>query len=449
MRTTLFLLILTSLSLFAEDKQIAVFPSQGILSIDKNTNDRLALFTSYKNFDNASLFQKDDGTYYFIITYQLGSEIKKGKVFYDQDQLNLLREKFQSLKTKKQELRNFDNDGRLGLLLGSTSYGFFHGFFIPSGLGIDNANVATGSFFLILGGSYLVPYFATKNDNVTLAERDLSLGLGATGFAHGILLNYAFSNNFGNASFLAMSGFSIAEMIIGYKAVDKYNLSLAEARMAKYGSVYGLVSGGALLALIGTDIFGAQINTASLVPIATSMGAAIFAPRLADKFNLSGGDAEAFSSSLLLGYLFSANLLVHMEDASTEAIGATVLLSSIAGAYGGLLLGDSYTISDENMLYVDLITVGGGLMGAGLGFLVEADGNALLHAATIGSMAGFLISYMNLSEKGNNISIIERNELIDFSFQPENAFNNEFNLRTRLRTGNIHRPVLGLSLKLN
>ena len=447
MRTTIFILLfMIGYSLHAEDKQIPVLKSKNIVIIDAELNKKLRLFTSYKDFQVAALYESAPETYYFLITYLVNGEVKKDKLPYTKEELEKLRAQIlKNLDSSTDDM--FTEEARRSYLWGCTGLGFVHANFLPIGFGVDSPNIITGSYLLITGGGYLIPYLLTDDGDVTMAHRDLSLGLASTGILHGLSTSMILMEEPKKEMFLIMSGLSIVEQVLGYKAVDKYNLNLAEARMVSYGSSYGYANGWLFAGLIGdainsNDSFRLISGGSSL---AFSLGSLYLYPDLVDKYNLSGGDASALSTTTLMGYGLAANILVHTESASNELIFGSLLVGGYLGTYLGLNLGEKYTINADKMIYVDLLTTGGGIMGAGIAVLMEADIELAVHLATAGYLAGFGISYASLINEESSGD----KAFLDIKFTPENLMYGDLNLERNLLRGSVHRPAFGLSLDVN
>lgn len=450
MRTliTIIFLVISFSGLKAQDKMIPVSEENRITIIYPTMREDLGLFSTYNNFESASLYQRPDNTYYFEVAYKKDGATYKDKLDFTQAQLDDLRAQINELVIKKPGSKNYNHEARLSYLLGTTTLGLFYGNFIPIGAGITSGSAILGSNLLTIGATYLLPYVFTKETDVTKAHRDLSLRLGAVGFAHGFLLQAAF-NEYNESMFLTASAVSIFELVYGFRVVNKYKFTLGEARMAANGSLYGLASGWFLAGTIADKIDFEDLNLLTLIPLGGSAAAAYFGPQLARNYNLSGGDAEAVATTTLLGYGLAANFLVHTNDLSVTSFSSVLLLSGIGGYYSGMLLGDNYTISDLNMDYVDLITTGGAIIGGGIAALGSMESEATVHLISAGAFTAFGLSYFNLAKKGNrDLSDNISNRPLELTFNPENAFTNEFDLKNRVRIGKIHRPVFGLTFNI-
>jgi len=276
-------------------------------------------------------------------------------------------------------------------LLGVTVYGP-----IAASLA-DDANVGTGLYLLVAGGSFFVAYGSAQQEPFTRAQSDLAAGLGLAAGTGGWLAGYAASG----ASDKSVRVLSLASAFAGTIAGAQIGRTLSDAEA--HGGVFGLETGAAF-ALDASAIAGLSGRAAAA--FATVGGAAglplgLGYPRHA-AYNVTAGDAQSIGTAGLVGAVVGGAVGIgkHASARQTE-------LALTTGYLAGELVGEralarplDLTQSQANLLKL------GAFAGALLGVAVPTLGGSenmhlVLGAAGAGAalaVAGLAASFPSHAE---------------------------------------------------
>lgn len=430
----LFFVSITNIT-FAQERQIAFDPDGKIDVITASIEKKLLRFTVYEGFKEARLFQQNDTVFILEILYRPESTLIRAKEVLDLAQVNQLREEIYTTLKAKAPTVFIDQTGRSSLIAISSAVGL--GYYGPAVLTLldpDNEGFGFGMYMLSAAGGFAVPYFLTRNKEVTEAEFIMA-GYGQTrGILHGMLLPLMFDEepHFKTHFALGLVG-SIAESIGGYQWAKKKQFNVGQAfTIGTYGD-FGMGIGMGL-----AHSFGLYDSSSTNFAVAASayIGAAgglILGNHLSKKDYYTFGDAWMLSSAGVLGAYLPFSLLSILPDLDPRAF----TFAASLGAAGGLLVGDriaqKYDFSNRQGIYIGLSEMAGGLVGAGVGFLLsgmtfqnhdflESENMAQVVAicSGLGALAGFGLSVSNFSKIEN---LEDSNLSFNFSINPVGLLN--------------------------
>ncbi len=293
-------------------------------------------------------------------------------------------------------------EGRTALLATSTAAGLIlYGAGIPEILDIEDDRATIGLFMVTAGASFLVPYFVTADAPVSWGMANLAFSGATRGAAHGALLALALTDNpTTDQSIGSAMALSAAEMVAATWYGHSAGLSAGDAHLLGVGADFGAVWLAGYAATASWEAGGNQtqhtVTGTALAGAALGFAAGEF---YRDERQMTWGDAEFLRMSGLVGGFAGVTLsdwLGLMDSQTGERyISSIAVTGSIAGVVLGDFLGHDQDFSVGQSLLVDLGTVTGGLLAAGLTYLIgDFDGTTpYLTAGLLGSATGYGLSY--------------------------------------------------------
>lgn len=403
------MLLLSTISVFSQEINIPADTAGKIFVITPEISEKLGIFKEYENFQEARLFKIDDSNYFLEVNYRTDELIMRTRINFNQSQLDSFRLDFTNKLASIDTIEPLDQSGRLPLIVSSTILGLgFWGWAVPVTFEVDNVAAATGLYLLTAGTSFLIPYYLTKNSEISSPVGTYTSFGGFTGIAHGLLLfdlvNGGISNAPSNAIIGTLLFSSISEMTVNYIISKSQNFTSGKASTMISTSIFGTLTGFAL-----SDVFNIY-NTprlwSALTLASTGLGYWV-GDFLTKRHSYSEGDATVLTASGLLGAALPISIIALTESSDSKSY-------SIAGSIGaclGLWLGD-YITSDVDFEsshgdYIMLGTLGGSLIGAGLGvILTPSDKRYFVPIfATAGGISGFSALYFSFKGKSPKASM--------------------------------------------
>ncbi|OGU60851.1 MAG: hypothetical protein A2X64_04610 [Ignavibacteria bacterium GWF2_33_9] len=419
----------------AQEKQIQFIPENNIKVIDSEMETKLNLFPEYNNFKEARLYQKSDNSYVLEITYIENEDEIRIRKNLSQSELDDLRVKIQSLITTEMPALGLDQSGRANFLIGTTvlSLGYY-GWAIPYIMNLDGS-AAAGTYMLTAGLGFFIPYYATKESEVTKGMAQLSIGSGVIGLGHGAILydlfvdpktttdewGYTYTEPNYKALNLLMTVASLGELTAGYFYAKNNKVSEGRANSivanAFWGAGYGV---GASMMLYG-DEFGEEEVSYDIPLLLGSIGGAIMGNSLANMQNLAPGDPTVMSNAGILGLMAGGTLLTYIEPNDIRTGTAIMLASTIGGHYLGWEAIKGYDFSNSTATYIGLGSLGGGVMGGGIALLTNSENEEVYSTLiTGGAVIGFLITYNSLKSQAKIRTKTTSN--LNWGIHPEGFF---------------------------
>lgn len=293
-----------------------------------------------------------------------------------------------------------NQEGRTALLATTTALGLtLYGGGLPVLLDTSDGRATVGVYLLTAGSSFLLPYFGTRHEEVTWGMTNMAFSGGTSGAVHGLLVSALLEKS--DDQFLmgsAMLG-SMAELAAGTWWASHSKMSAGDAHLHAVSTDLGAAW---MAGLANTLLPTSQPDRDRLLAGAGLLGAAggfAGAAFLAPARKTTWGDAEVIRTSALLGGFAGLTISSWADDIDTDTqgrrtIALTTLVSMAAAAGGDWLVRDTDFGLGEALL-VDLGTLAGGLVTAGVTYLVtnSDEPRTYLTAALLGGGAGFGLSY--------------------------------------------------------
>lgn len=316
---------------------------------------------------------------------------------------NLLARLQRARLAKEQATATSDRqEGRTALLATSTAAGLIlYGAGVPEVLDINDNRATIGLFMVTAGASFLVPYFVTADAPVSWGMTNLAFSGASRGAGHGALLAMALADNPStDQSIGSAMAFSVLELVGGSLYGHSAKLSAGDAHLLGISADFGLAWSAAYTSTAvwnssGTG-FQHAVSGSALAGAALGFAAGEF---YRSERQMTWGDAEFLRMSGLLGGFAGVALsdgIGLMDSQSGERyIPSVVAACSMVGAVAGDFLGRDQEFTVGQSLLVDLGTVTGGLIAAGLTYLIGDfdDSTPYLTAGLVGSATGYSLSY--------------------------------------------------------
>ncbi len=298
-------------------------------------------------------------------------------------------------------------DGRY-VLLGSVSLlGLgLYGPTLPVLAEPGSGQAAVGLYMLGAGGSFFAAYLATRDAPVSWGTTEAWVHGSTRGILHGLGVLVLVGGDDNNEKAI-LAGMSVGSLLEGTASAiwaSSTNASAGLASAMSLGSdATGLVGMGLALTAVGGDISGRQLAAAGLL----GSGAGYVLGHLYGAHRTpTWGDGEVLRAAGMLGAYAAAVPLV-LGDVDNDHVFAGAL---VAGGVAGLALGDRLLagrdFSPGQGVMVELSTLAGSLVGAGLGYMVAPDDavsdtadKVLATSALLGGAAGFALAYLGLDTK--------------------------------------------------
>jgi hypothetical protein len=313
------------------------------------------------------------------------------------------------LAKEKATAKSDRQEGRTALLATSTAAGLIlYGTGVPEVLGINDTRATVGLYMVTAGGSFLLPYFVTADMPVSWGMSNMAFHGATRGAGHGVLLTNLISDNVDGdmAIAAAMSG-SVLEMVTGAWYAHSAHLSAGEGHLMGVGADFGLAYGSAFASTAAWDSSGSGFRrvVSGSALAGTALGF-VAAEVYRGQRHVTWGDAEFMRTTGLLGAFAGLNVAdwTGMMDAqsSERYVPATIAIGSLASLALGDYLGKDEDFAVGESLLIDLGSVTGGLLAAGLTYLVGdfSDETPYFTAGLVGAATGYGLSYVAQAAPG-------------------------------------------------
>jgi hypothetical protein len=223
----------------AQESQVHIDREGKLDVIDSDLEKKLALFSDYKNFREARLYQLTDTSFVIEIFYQPDDRPLKIRLPLSETETMAFREKVSKRIGEQAPQAILDQDGRTKLILTSTilSLGYY-GWAVPTVFEVNDGKTFLALYMLTSGAGFFIPLTLTDNIPVTDAAASLYFYGATRGIVHGIYLNRLLVGEESTSNGLITFGMlgSIAEAIAGF--------SIASNSMMKPGTASTIGVGG-------------------------------------------------------------------------------------------------------------------------------------------------------------------------------------------------------------
>ncbi|TAL68061.1 MAG: hypothetical protein EPN82_11715 [Bacteroidetes bacterium] len=415
--TFIAILIVSHLQVYSQETQVAIDNDNKLYLIDSEMESKLLLFKEYPGFIDARLYQISDENFVLEISYKVDERTMRQRKNMNTNQVKELRNQVSQCIQEKCPVILINQEGRSTFLAGTTMLGLgAWDWMVPSMLDVEDNSTYMALYLSTAALSFFVPYLITENSPVTEGAASLSIFGGALGIAHGLMLNYLFSDDFTSGSYGLMFSMSIAELIGGYYLATNTNMTEGKASVLSTMTAIGIGYG------IGLPfIFGAEEKESYMLGGLLGSGVGYFAGNLiSNSQNYTVGDASILANCGMLGAYLPLMINAIAETKDGESVVATVLLGAASGIFIGdrLVLGKDFTKSQGT--FISIGTLAGGLLGGSIGFLFEgndlnSDGKMVMLFSALGAIGGFTVMYESFKDKAR---VPENRTSLEFEFNP-------------------------------
>lgn len=431
-------------NVFSQEVQIPFDKEGKIRIIDQKLNEKLSYFNNYKGFKDALLFQVNDSSYLLEISYMPDKQmLRERKALTPIEKESLLLEINNSINQKAPEY-SVDQEGRTTLIVSSTVGGL--SIYAPSLISIFRMNdrPAIATYMLTVGASFVVPFYLTRKEPVSVASAWLGIYGESRGFIHGMALSSLFDADERTSLGISMCT-SIGEGTMGYFYARNNRLTAGQASAYQiYGdasSVLGILIAGS------SGLYDNNVETDKKIAatyLVSNFAGLALAKYVTSKNVYDTGDGYVSLNSGILGALSTFTIVYYFEPDEIKVY--TSLIA--AGGIGGLYLGNYYAKNYDYTMGQGLLTlvgsVAGGLIGTGLGILAtdEMDSKLILTTSTIGGWGGF-IAMKHIFNKNNKLVSNNYKLKINLGAAPILGLSNANTINASYKIA----PTLNLSLK--
>lgn len=377
--------------LYAQETQVPF--CNNIMVIETKMGANVSRFMNYKDFQQATLVKSADGLYLNVV-FKANGVFQFEKVLVTESEVEQICQEIKVSSSLDKEVfdENPSQEARRRLILASTSFSLgYYSWAIPTAFRSDDYKVYTASYMLIGGASFFIPLYATRNNPVTNAmTRGYAMGA-INGFVHGVAVEMILRGDDSNFENLLgfTSAFSIAESLIGLSIAKKKDYTWGKASLVGSGGLWGAAAGAALpLILFDSD----EVRLYGLTTLAGSVGGIIGANYLYNKHSTTHGDATIINSMGALGTYWGVTFGETFNIDNERVSVGLALATASAGLTYGFYKTKGYDYSRQQGNLTSLGGFAGGLIGAGIGVLVEAEETGYLWLTALGATGGFFLS---------------------------------------------------------
>lgn len=396
-----FTLFFSNYYCFSEEYQIPFDSDKKIMEIDSSLDSQLNLFTEYPNLISAKLFTTNDSLYILKVEYMRNEKKLSLRKMLSFEQFDTIRNTINlfTLKNIEPKVTVIHNRNYRREFL--SYHGVFSGaLYGPLGVYIAGSEVPGNvllTYAAVSGASFLIPYFLTKNVDVSEASASLYLTTSILGLIQSNLIYMGRNdvNEFSRNQALYVLIGTMAESAAGYLWADWSDMTPGEADLISFYGFLSIGNGAALPIMFGNEDEKACFLSAGLMPY---LGMYI-GSKICDFDKISRGDASIASTFGLLGAYYPIAAGLFMENNDLKYYAASFLLGSSVGLFIGHQLIDGFNYKYKSGLTVQASAVLGGVLGGGLGYLIDNKPKNLLAGSIVGSAVGLTWSLLNESNK--------------------------------------------------
>ena len=275
---------------------------------------------------------------------------------------------------KSGEIVKLNQEGRIYLISSSTIISLaFYGWAVPASLDVQDGTTMLTLYMATAASGILIPYFMTNNARVSIGDAAMTSAGQFVGIMHGAAIPYLFQKDPDHTAILgSMFLFSVAEGIAGYQISRNYNYYDGKGLLIRNANFMG--AGWGTMLSGGLDLFEqSKIREFLALSLISSAAFDVAAANMADNQFLTSGDVDMITTPFVLGAMAGASIgmIADLNNFRTMFYGASLL--SLAGGAYGYYLTEGYDFSSFDGAITELATLGGGLIGAGVGYLISSS----------------------------------------------------------------------------
>lgn len=293
-------------------------------------------------------------------------------------------------------------DGRYLLVGGAAMVGLtLYGPTLPILVEPDDDKTVVGLYMLGAGGTFFGAWMLTRDRPVSMGTATAWIHGSTRGILHGVAAlavidressdDKAIWGTLTLASMAEGTGFALWADHVGATT------GLVNT-MGHVSDVAGLAGLGLAHALVGETVSGRTIGAAGLIGSGLGYGLGYAYARAR---NPTWGDGEVLRSATLLGAYTAILPLIYAGVDNERVYSATLVAGAAAGLYVGDHLLEGRDFTPGQGIVTELSPLAGGLVGAGLGYLISPDdgdsaGKIIATGGALGGLAGFALAYAGL-----------------------------------------------------
>lgn len=427
--STLFCMLVASIAAYAQEASIPVDADGRLHQIDSVLEAKLGLFPEIPEFHEARIFQHDSATFTLQITCQEEGKMVQRRTPLTLPQLQAFRQRVADSIAACLPTIMLNQEGRAKMLVNTTIISsLYYGRALAIATGMEDERTMAATHIISGAVGCFLPDILTANRPVRNADGQMVTSGMLLGIGHGMAASMFFHGE-GTSVETALGWsipFSIAEGVAGYMISDGYQLSEGDVAMITNGGVLGLGVGIGMTHLAGFVDIGDE-HAAGLLILGGSAGGLLLGNAMANAQTYTTGDASVVASTALLGGftpLFFAELI---DPDQNDTDGKLHIGGVMLGATAGMLLGGELVrekdFTPSQATSIGLGEIAGGLLGAGLAYLVVPESSSddlavYLGAGSIGAIGGFAIAYNRMAKEARTTTAEEHGFLYDFDISP-------------------------------
>ena len=419
------------------ETQVALDAAGTIFDLTAEIRIAAGLFPEIQNFQVARLFQQENGTLVLEVSFREGQTLARERRTLSAADANAFRQSVTTaLAAAEPAAPVLNREGRGGLVWGATGLGLgFYGWAVPAAFDINDSRGAVAAYLLTAGSSFYLPYRLTRDRSVTDAHRAMTWWGATRGGAYGALLAFGATERGGRQDFDiddeewrtrvgVAAASSVLGGVLGFKSVDWTDVDHGTANLrgmlgdfstaAGFGTSYllGLYDEEEVQGPDGPFVEEPDLLPANLLALGIG-GAGLFASQwVGDGGVYTTGDVHVLRSFGLLGAQTLLPVAALIDDEDSKAYAAAAILGAAPGLFIGNRMLASESFSGGDGLLVAAGHLAGGLIGAGVTYLLDPDSESeeavYLTTAALGSAAGLAFTYRALANQNTSAALPSR-----------------------------------------
>ncbi|OYD14924.1 hypothetical protein CH333_07030 [candidate division WOR-3 bacterium JGI_Cruoil_03_44_89] len=266
----------------------------------------------------------------------------------------------------------------------------WYGWAIPRALGVTDGKVIIASEMTLPLAVLIGGLSATKMRPVTSTHAIGSLGGAYLGIADGYCLNSIFDIAGEQGSLVLPVGMSLLENIGGFSLADKFDITAGEAEYSVLSAGEGYLYG-----LGFGELFDVKSHSGrALLALGTRLPSQFIGYKIASIREYTPADGEIITTAGLLGAATTCDLLFQLGIEDDDSYIGGAMLGNIAGAAIMDRINGERHFSRGNGILAYTGAYLGALFGTGLNVLFEVrDEKTLTMIPNLTAIAGFVLTY--------------------------------------------------------
>ncbi|HNV82513.1 MAG TPA: hypothetical protein PLO02_11680 [Tenuifilaceae bacterium] len=365
---------------------------QNVKLIDANLGTKLTYFKPYKDLQQATLSKTDEG-YLITIIYKANGIFQVDKKEITEDDLTAICSEAEALiarQTLVEEDTNQEAKRRFIAATTAMSLGYY-GWAIPAALDLEDYKSYMSSYLFIGSAGFFAPFIATRRYGITDGMANAYFLGARLGIAHGFSMALLMhGNDASTQSIFALSSFvSVAESFTNLGLATKYGHTWGQTSSRGSGGAWGFAYGFAIPEIIA-ETPNTRLTALSMLAFS---GAGIAAgDYLYKKQGVTYGDVTVINCIGILGAYYPMVIMNSLDVDKKQAYLAGSLLGSASAIAYGIYHTRDYNYTRQQSYLIGLGEGAGGLVGAGLSVIAEANDKGTLWLIALGATSGLVLT---------------------------------------------------------